>query len=82
MSVEDRLDRQELAQIDAWAHRWIEIVWRTGPADRARFERAVRDCYRIAGLQWPGVVVWTSSPLALCSIRAATRSAVTVAGAR
>jgi hypothetical protein len=66
MSADDRLSRQQLAQIRPWADRWIEIIWRSGAADRARFETAVRECYRIAGLERPGVVVWTSSPLALC----------------
>ena len=35
------------------------------PADRARFEAAAQDCYRHAGIPWPGVVAWVPSPVVL-----------------
>jgi hypothetical protein len=53
------------AQIDAHAHRWIEIGLRTGPADRAVFEAAARRCYELANVPWHNRVVWVSSPLVL-----------------
>lgn len=61
----DRLSDGERARLDEWADRWIEVGLRTAPADRGRFEAAVRDCYRFAGIPFPGVVVWVSSPLVL-----------------
>ena len=61
----NELTADQRAQFDAHADRWIEIGLRTGRADRERFDRAARDCYRFAGIDWPGVVVWVPSPLAL-----------------
>jgi hypothetical protein len=58
----DRLTPEQEARMDEWADRWIEIGLRTGPADRPRFEAAVAECYRFAGLE-PPRVVWCSSPL-------------------
>jgi hypothetical protein len=59
----DRLTDAQKARFDEWADRWIEIGLRTGNADRPRFEAAVRECYRFAGLEPPKVIVWTTSPL-------------------
>ena len=61
----DRLTDAERARFDEWADKWIEIGLRTGPADREAFERAVQDCYRFAGIPWPGTVIWVPSPLVL-----------------
>lgn len=55
----------ERGQFDSWADKWIPIGLRTEPADRAKFEAAVEQCYRFAGIEWPGVVVWVPSPLVL-----------------
>ena len=61
----DRLSAAERARFDEWADRWIEVGLRTGGADRPRFEAAVRDCYRFAGIEFPPVVVWVPSPMVL-----------------
>jgi uncharacterized protein DUF6745 len=61
----DRLSDAQRARVNEWADRWIEIGLRTGSADRERFEAAMRQCYRYAGLPWPDKVVWVPSPLAL-----------------
>jgi uncharacterized protein DUF6745 len=61
----DGLTDEQRARFDDWADRWVEIGLRTGAADRERFEAAMRDCYRYAGLDWPGAVVWVPSPLEL-----------------
>jgi len=61
----EKLSAKEKAAMPAWAAKWIEIGLRTGPADRTKFEAAARECYRYAGVEWPGVVVWVPSPLAL-----------------
>jgi len=61
----DRLTDDERARFNEWADKWIEIGLRTGGADRERMEAAVRDCYRFAGIDWPGVVVWVPSPLVM-----------------
>jgi hypothetical protein len=59
----DKLTPEQQARFDEWADRWIEVGLRTGNADRPRFEQAVRDCYRYAGLLPPRTIVWTTSPL-------------------
>ena len=59
----DKLTEPQKASFDEWADRWIEVGLRTGNADRPKFEAAVRECYRFAGLEPPKVIVWTMSPL-------------------
>jgi len=61
----DRLTDEQRARFDEWADRWINVGLRTGPADRERFEAAVRDCYRFAGIPFPDIVVWVPSPLVM-----------------
>ena len=46
-----------------WAEKWTKIGLRTGEADWDRFEAAAKECYRFAGIPWPGVVVRVPSPL-------------------
>lgn len=62
--------------VAAHAERWIEIGLRTGDADRERFESSVAECYEHAGLDWPGVVVWVNSPLALELVAIAAASCI------
>src|SRR3990167_6775976 len=59
----DRLTPGQEARMAEWADKWIEIGLRTEAADRDLFERGVRECYRYAGIPWPGRVVWVPSPL-------------------
>ena len=61
----DKLTPEQTAAMEAHADKWIAVGLRTGPADREKFERAVAECYRFAGLQPPKRVVWTTSPLAV-----------------
>src|SRR3954452_15455516 len=61
----DALTPDQSARIDEWTDRWIAVGLRTGPADRERFEAAMRDCYGFAWLEGPGAGVWGSSPLLL-----------------
>ena len=61
----DNLTQDQIAAMPGWADKWIDIGLRTGPADRPAFEAAAKRCYEAAGIPWPGVVVWVSSPLAL-----------------
>ena len=53
----DELTDEQRARFDEWADRWVAIGLRTGRADRARFEVAMRECYHYAGVDSPGVVV-------------------------
>jgi hypothetical protein len=57
------LTEAEKARMGEWADRWIEIGLRTRDSDRSKFQKAVRECYRFAGLEAPKVIVWTPSPL-------------------
>lgn len=61
----DQLTDDQRARFEEWGDKWIEIGLRTGPADRAKFEQAVQDCYRFAGIPWPAVVVWVPSPMVM-----------------
>jgi hypothetical protein len=46
------------SRMATWAQEWITRGLATGPVDRAGVEEAIRACYRLAGLRWPGRVVW------------------------
>ncbi|HXI95531.1 MAG TPA: hypothetical protein VNG04_05365, partial [Candidatus Acidoferrum sp.] len=59
----EKLTREQQARMDEWADRWIEIGLATGRADWDRFEASARECYRFAGIPWPGVVVRVPSPI-------------------
>lgn len=59
----DKLTEEQKARFTEWADRWIEIGLRTGNADRAKFERAVRKCYEFSGLELPKAIVWIPSPI-------------------
>lgn len=54
-------DEQRLA-MGAHVDRWIAHGLRTGPAERGRFEAALRRCYEFAQVPWPGRVIWVRSP--------------------
>jgi len=58
-----KLTEAEKARTGEWADRWIEIGLGTGDADRPKFQKAVRECYRFAGLEAPKVIIWAASPL-------------------
>ena len=49
--------------IPEWNRKWITSGLSTKPADFEAFERGAKECYRYAGISWPGVVVRVSSPL-------------------
>lgn len=51
-----------------WLDNWAEKAKKTGVADKARFEAAVKECYSYAGLPWHGKVVWVNSPLVLAMV--------------
>ena len=59
----DKLAPEQEARFGEWRDKWIKIGLSTEPADRPRFEAAVADCYRFAGLAPPKRVVWVQSPL-------------------
>jgi hypothetical protein len=58
-----RLTPEQTAAMPAFAQKWIEIGLCTKPADRARFEAAVAECYRQAKLAPPKAVIWVPNPL-------------------
>ena len=60
----DTLTPEQTAQLQQWADRWIGIGLSTDPADFDAFEGHARRAYEAAGLEWPGIVIRVSSPLA------------------
>ena len=44
----DALTDEQRARMPEWRDKWIEIGLRTGPADRAKFEKHVVRCYQAA----------------------------------
>ena len=42
---------------------WLQRGLATGPCDREAIESAARNVYASAGIEFPGITVWMSSPL-------------------
>lgn len=59
----DKLTPEQEAMMPIWRDKWTKIGLSTEKADRPKFEKAVRECYKLAGLPEPKVVVWVSSPI-------------------
>ena len=64
----DTLTDEQAARFVEWRDKWIKIGLCTDPANRARFERAARDCYHFAGLAEPQRIVWVESPIVLALV--------------
>jgi hypothetical protein len=58
----DKLTKAQVAAMKAHVERWVAIGRCTRPADRALFEAAVTECYRLSGLPAPRVQ-WCQSPI-------------------
>jgi hypothetical protein len=59
----DRLTSEQEAQLAAVRDEWRALGLATGPADRLRAERGMRDAYLAAGLPPPALFLWVRSPL-------------------
>ena len=59
----DKLTPEQEARFGEWRQKWIAVGLSTAPADRARFEAAALECYRLSGLPPPKRIVWVPSPL-------------------
>lgn len=59
----DRLTAEQEAELAAVRDEWRAIGQATGPADRLRAERGMRDAYLAAGLPPPALFLWVRSPL-------------------
>lgn len=58
-----KLTEEQSSRMAEWRDRWIRIGLSTEPANRGRFEGAVVECYRAAGLEKPKAIIWVSSPV-------------------
>jgi len=58
------LTPEQIAQIPAWADKWIKIGLSTEPADFSRAEAAVLKCYDLISAQRPKAVLHVASPWA------------------
>ncbi len=59
----DRLTEDQKALMPTWRDEWIKIGLSTEPADRPRFEKAVRECYAYSNLDSKIPIIWVSSPM-------------------
>ena len=57
------LTQEQKDAIPEWVDKWIKIGLSTEPADRERQEKAIRACYRFAGLKDDVPIVFVSSPI-------------------
>lgn len=68
--IESLTPAQE-ARLSEFCDKWLAIGLSTEPADRPKAEAAIRQAYRLAGLDEPRKIVWCGSPLAQGLTRAA-----------
>lgn len=59
----EKLPDEQRARFSEWRDKWIAIGLSTDRADYERCARALRTCYRLAGLPAPRCIVSASSPL-------------------
>jgi hypothetical protein len=59
----ERLTDAQKARAAEFRDRWMQIGLCTDPADRPRAEAAIRQIYRLGGLEPPVRIVWCGSPL-------------------
>ena len=59
----DQLTDEQRARMSPWAQEWIARGRDLSEPDWVAWEAGVRDCYRYAGIAWPGLVVRVPSPL-------------------
>ena len=59
----DRLTPDQEARLADISDEWRTVGLATGPADRMRAERGVRNAYTAVGLPAPSVCIWARSPL-------------------
>jgi hypothetical protein len=59
----DRLTGAQEARLAELSAEWEAVGLATGPADRARAERAIRSAYLAADLPPPSLCIWVRSPL-------------------
>ncbi len=61
----EKLTGEQRAMMKPWADKWIKIGLSCEPANFELAEKGIRECYRLAGLDQPKIVIPVSSPLAL-----------------
>ena len=59
----DNLTPSQESAIKNWVKDWIAFGLSTEPADRPRFEKAIRNCYKFANLDDNIPIVWVNSPV-------------------
>src|SRR3990167_4049357 len=59
----DNLTPSQESAIKNWVKDWIAFGLSTEPADRPRFEKAIRNCYKFANLNDNVPIIWVNSPI-------------------
>lgn len=59
----NKLTKKQEAQLQVYRDKWLKIGLQTGPANRSSAEQAVKDAYKVAGLEPPKFIIWAQSPI-------------------
>jgi hypothetical protein len=59
----NELTEEQKALLPVYRDKWMKIGLSTGPADRTKAEDAIRRAYKIAALDEPKQIIWSTSPL-------------------
>lgn len=62
MSKIEKLSDKDVFLFPSIVNKWVKIGLKTGPADRERAERVIRNAYKVANLAEPKKIVWVDSP--------------------
>ena len=59
----EKLTKEQEDQLSFYRDKWLKIGLCTKPANRPKAEESLKKAYRLAGLEEPKQILWTTSPL-------------------
>jgi len=63
MALIEHMTPEDAGRLPCYRDEWMVRGLATGPCDRPAIEAAMREVYRAAGHEPPGIVIWMDSPL-------------------
>jgi len=63
MALIEHMTPEDAGRLPGYRDEWMARGLATGPCDRPAIEAAMREVYRAAGHEPPGIVIWMDSPL-------------------
>lgn len=62
------LNEFQKEQLEVYKQRGLDLGLYSGPTDRSAAEETMKEAYKCAGYDWPGIVFWSESPKAMVAL--------------